>query len=282
MAEPSPIDVLHLGRDRVICCWRIGDVIVDPGPESSLGTLIDALGDEPPRAVLLTHIHLDHAGGTGALLRRWPETKVYVHERGARHMIDPSKLVASAGQLYGDEMDRLWGDVVPVPPEQVRPLSGGEEVLGFRVAYTPGHASHHVSFLHAESGHAFTGDTAGVLIPPTGLIVPPTPLPDIDVELWNDSLDAIAAWDPTAIGITHFGEIADVAQHLERMREALAKHAELARTVGAEEFERRLRERIGRAAPDEDTRASITQAARPDLQWPGLNRYWEKRRERRR
>ena len=124
------IDVLHLGTERVIGCWQVGDVLVDPGPESSLGSLVEALGGEAPRAVLLTHIHLDHAGGTGALLRRWPEIEVDVHERGAPHLVDPSKLLASAGRLYGDDMDRLWGEVLPVPEERITVLSGGEEVLG--------------------------------------------------------------------------------------------------------------------------------------------------------
>ena len=132
------IDVEHLGHRHVIGCWAVRDVIVDPGPESSLQTLVAALGDERPRAVLLTHIHLDHAGGTGALLERWPDLEVYVHERGAPHLADPSKLLSSAERLYGDAMERLWGRVAPVPEGRIHPLSGGEEVHGFRVEYTPG------------------------------------------------------------------------------------------------------------------------------------------------
>src|SRR4249919_1054375 len=171
------IDVRHLGRERVICCWRVGDVLVDPGPESSLGTLVEALGGEAPRALLLTHIHLDHAGAAGAIVQRWPEVVVYVHQRGARHLEDPSRLLASAQRLYGDDMQRLWGDVLPVPRERLRPLAGGEEIEGFRVAYTPGHASHHVSYLHEDSGWAFTGDIAGVRIGGNRPVVPPTPPP---------------------------------------------------------------------------------------------------------
>ena len=277
--DARPIDVLHLGRDRVICGWQVGDVLIDPGPESSVGTLFDVLGDEPPRAVLLTHIHLDHAGGTGALVRRWPEVEVYVHELGAPHMVDPSKLVASAGRLYGDDMERLWGEIVPIPAERVRALSGGEEVLGFRVAYTPGHASHHVSYLHEASGRAFTGDATGVRIPPSELVIAPTPPPDIDVEAWNVSLDAIEAWSPSAIGVTHFGDTGDPAVQIERVRAALADQAELARVTEAEEFERILRRRMDEAAPDPDTRASLEQVIVPEVQWPGLNRYWSKRAE---
>ena len=151
------IDVKHLGRKRVIGCWELDGVLIDPGPASSLGTLLEALA-EPPRAVLLTHIHLDHAGGAGTLVRRWPGLPIYVHELGAPHLADPSKLIASAARLYGEEMDRLWGEIVPVPQENLRPLAGGEEILGFRVAYTPGHASHHVSYLHGESGTAFVAE----------------------------------------------------------------------------------------------------------------------------
>ena len=109
------IDVEHLGRPRVIGCWQAGDVLVDPGPESSVRRVIDALDGEAPRALLLTHIHLDHAGAAGTLCRRWPDLEVYVHERGAPHLADPSRLLASAAQLYGDRMERLWGEVAPVP-----------------------------------------------------------------------------------------------------------------------------------------------------------------------
>ena len=156
------IDVEHLGRERVIGCWELDGVLIDPGPTSSLDNLIAELGGDPPRALLLTHIHLDHAGATGTMVRRWPELPVYVHEIGARHLADPTKLLASAARLYGDQMERLWGEVAPVPEANLNPLSGGEEVLGFEVAYTPGHASHHVSYLHRESGRAFVGDTAAV------------------------------------------------------------------------------------------------------------------------
>src|SRR3954465_1527924 len=139
-----PIDVKHLGHEHVICCWEVDGILVDPGPQSCEDTLLAALGGEQPKALLLTPIHFDHAGAAGALVRRWPELPVYVHERGARHLADPSKLLASAERLYGDQMERLWGEVAAVPESNLRPLSGGEEVLGFKVAHTPGHASHHV------------------------------------------------------------------------------------------------------------------------------------------
>ena len=119
------IDVRHLGIPLVICCHVIDDVIVDPGPESTMDTLLAELGDWQPAKILLTHIHLDHAGAAGALAQRWPDAEVWVHERGARHMLDPSRLMASAARIYGADMDRLWGDMHPVPEDRLRVLSGG-------------------------------------------------------------------------------------------------------------------------------------------------------------
>ena len=158
---PELIDVMHLGRPHVIGAWRVGDVIVDPGPSSSLGALEPMLAEHPPRALALTHIHLDHAGAAGTLAQRFPELEVWVHERGARHLADPSRLLDSATRLYGDQMQRLWGEVLSVPAERLRVLHGGERLGPFSVAYTPGHASHHVSYLHEPSGRAFTGDVVG-------------------------------------------------------------------------------------------------------------------------
>jgi glyoxylase-like metal-dependent hydrolase (beta-lactamase superfamily II) len=266
------IDVRHLGRERVIGCWEIDGVLIDPGPSSSMDNLVEALGGKAPRALLLTHIHLDHAGASGSLVRRWPELPVYVHERGARHLADPAKLLASAERLYGDQMERLWGEVAPVPASNLNPLSGGEEVLGFRVAYTPGHASHHVSYLHPPSGRAFVGDTAAVRIPPSDFVMPPTPPPDIDLELWEDSIDRILDWEPKSLGLTHFGEIDRPEEHLELVRERLREQAELARELSAEAFERRIREQVTERA-DPDSAKAMLQAVPPEQQWVGLDRY---------
>src|SRR3954452_19542142 len=199
-----PIDVMHQGRDRVICAWEIDGVIVDPGPETGLERLLEGLSGEEPRALLLTHIHLDHAGGAGALVRRFPDLRVYVHERGAPHMADPTRLLESAGRLYGDGMEQ-FGEVAPVPEANITALSGGEVVEGFRVEYTPGHASHHVCYLHQASGDAYVGDVAGVRIPPKDHTVAPTPPPDIDVEAWARSVDTVAAWQPERLCLTPFG-----------------------------------------------------------------------------
>ncbi|HKG35081.1 MAG TPA: MBL fold metallo-hydrolase [Solirubrobacterales bacterium] len=272
------IDVRHLGRERVIGCWEADGVLIDPGPSSSLGTLLAELGDEPPRALLLTHIHLDHAGAAGTLVRRWPHLHVHVHERGAPHLADPSRLLASAQRLYGDRMEELWGEVAPVPGENLRPLVGGEEVLGVRVAYTPGHASHHVSYLHEDSGRAFVGDVAAVRIPPSGFVLPPTPPPDIDLEAWERSLDLVGEWQPASIGLTHFGAVEEPPAHLELVRRRLREQARRAREGGPEEFERELRRQVA-AAGDKGTAAALLQAVPPEQQYLGLERYWRKRAE---
>lgn len=279
------IDVMHLGRPHVIGCWEVNGVLVDPGPESSLPTVIEALGDEQPRAVLLTHIHLDHAAATGAMVRRWPELEVYVHERGAPHLVDPSKLLASAERLYGDKLNYLWGEIVPVPEQNVRVLSGGETVHGMRVAYTPGHASHHVCYLHEDSGTAFVGDVAACRIPPSNVIVPPTPPPDIDIEVWEGSLDIVAGWSPQRLALTHFGSIdEDAPGHIERVRAKLREEAELARRMPKEEYDADNEARIRRALAAEgiegDTVDELLQAVPTAYQWGGLNRYWRKKAER--
>lgn len=279
------IDVKHLGREHVIGCWEVDGVLVDPGPESSLGTVLEALGDERPRAVLLTHIHLDHAAATGAMLERWPDLEVYVHERGAPHLVDPSKLLASAERLYWDKLEYLWGRIVPVPERNVRVLSGGETAFGMRVAYTPGHASHHVCYFHEDSGTAFVGDVAACRIPPSSLIVPPTPPPDIDIETWEESLDAVAAWQPQRLALTHFGAVEeDVPGHIEAVRAKLREEAELARQLEKEDYdadvERRIRAQLREEGIEGNTEDELFQAVPTDYQWGGLDRYWRKKAER--
>jgi glyoxylase-like metal-dependent hydrolase (beta-lactamase superfamily II) len=278
------IDTMHLGRPHVIGCWEVDGALVDPGPECSLPTLLEAIGDEQPRALLLTHIHLDHAAATGAMVRRWPGLEVYVHERGAPHLIDPSKLLASAERLYGDEMQRLWGEIVPVPEANVKPLVGGEAVLGMRVAYTPGHASHHVCYLHEDSGTAFVGDVAACRIPPSQLIMPPTPPPDVDVEAWEESLDLLTSWNPQRLALTHFGAVEDdVPGYLAAVRSRLREEADLAKRTPEDAYERdlqrRIRERMTGEGLGEETIEELLQAVPTAYQWRGLDRYWRKRAE---
>jgi glyoxylase-like metal-dependent hydrolase (beta-lactamase superfamily II) len=269
------IDLMHLGRDRVIAAHELDGLIVDPGPASCLDTLLAALDGEP-RGLLLTHIHLDHAGATGALVRRFPKLRVWVHQVGAPHLVDPTKLLESARRLYGDELQRLWGEVAPVPPESMVALDGGEEVEGFRVAYTPGHASHHVCYLHDASGDAFVGDVAGVRIPPERYTLMPTPPPDIDLEAWERSLDLVAGWRPRCLRLTHFGSADAVDDQLERARSQLRSMGELTRDADREGFLRAIDAQIDSEVTDE-AGVRLRQAAPPTQLWLGLERYWRKR-----
>ena len=273
------IDVEHLGVPRVVCCHGVDGFLVDPGPEVSHATLLAAWGEAPPRGILLTHIHFDHAGATGRLVQRWPQVEVWVHERGARHLADPERLVASARRLYGEDFDRLWGEVVAVPEANLRVLEGSEPgpvpgaaPAGFRVAYTPGHASHHVAYLHEATGTAFTGDVAGTRNG-DGPIIPPTPPPDIDLELWHASLDVLGDWAPERLALTHFGTFDDVPVHLAVLREALHLWGELARHTDSQTYAEAVARRF---ASDPEAR-SRAQSTPPETLWPGLHRYWTKR-----
>ena len=266
------IDVVHQGRERVICCWEVDGVLIDPGPGITEETLVAALDGLEPRALLLTHIHFDHAGATGALVRRWPDIPVYVHERGAPHMADPARLVASAGRLYGGDegLRALWGEMVPVPEANLRVLSGGETAEGFEVAYTPGHASHHVSYF--RDGWAFVGDTGGARIPPHAFTVAPTPPPDIDVAAWRESVEKIRAWSPEKLGITHFGEAGP--EQLDAVLEALEHQVQLEGSTDEAGFvaamDQRIREACGKDA------AAMIQATPLDQLHMGLARWRKK------
>jgi glyoxylase-like metal-dependent hydrolase (beta-lactamase superfamily II) len=271
-----------------------GAAIIDPGPASTLPALragLDRAGIPlaDVRDIVLTHIHLDHAGGTGTLVRENPALRVHVHEKGAPHMVDPSKLMASATRLWGHEMDRMWGDMRPVPAENLRVLRGGERVAAggrdLDVAYTPGHASHHVSYFSADTGIAFVGDTAGVRLQAGRFIMAATPPPDIDLEAWRESFATIGAWHPGTLFLTHFGPYAPVAGHLTEMAEHLELSSGLVKASLAregtdedrevwfrDEIRRELRRRMGEA----DAQAYEV-AGRFDLSWKGLARYWRKK-----
>jgi glyoxylase-like metal-dependent hydrolase (beta-lactamase superfamily II) len=267
--EPQLIDTMHLGDARVIGAWRVGDVLIDPGPSSCVATLLPSLDAEPPRVIALTHIHLDHAGAAGTLAARFPEAEVWVHERGAPHMVDPSKLLASAGRLYGADMERLWGEFVAVPAERIRVLRGGERLGAFRVAYTPGHASHHVAYLHEPTATAFVGDVGGVRIG-SGPVIAPTPPPDIDLPAWRASLDQIEEWAPSRLAVTHFGAHEGVPAQLEELREHLAEVEQWAADGDQASFVARMRDRV---AGD----PGYAHALPPDQSYHGLARYLAKR-----
>jgi glyoxylase-like metal-dependent hydrolase (beta-lactamase superfamily II) len=297
----SYIDLNFLGVPRVIATAVLhgpgGVALIDPGPSSTLPALRSALarsgiGLPDVRALLLTHIHLDHAGASGTLARELPQLRVYVHERGAPHLVNPEKLLASAARLYGDDMDRLWGEVLPVPQEALVVLQGEERISAggrdFEVAYTPGHASHHVSYFNADSGIAFVGDTAGIRLNPGGYILPPTPPPDIDLEAWRGSLDRIGRWRPETVFITHFGPHAPSAPHLAEFGEHLEWTSAIVQRLLAREgtdedreawYIDEIRRELRRRTSDADVRAYEV-AGRFDLSWRGLARYWRKKLER--
>jgi glyoxylase-like metal-dependent hydrolase (beta-lactamase superfamily II) len=297
-AGVSYFDLNFQGQSRVIACAALhgpgGVAIVDPGPSSTLPALhrhlsAAAISLADVTTILLTHIHLDHAGATGTLVRENPRLRVYVHEAGAAHMADPSKLIASATRLYGDAMEQLWGEIAPVPASVLTTLKGGEriEVAGrsLDVAYTPGHASHHVSYLSADSGVAFVGDTAGVRVVPNGFVLPPTPPPDIDLELWAQSLSVIERWQAETLLITHFGPASPTRTHLTAMRDHLGLVGRLSKESLALDGEDSLREgwfvdqvrRELRRSLSESDAASYEISGRFDLSWRGLARYWRKK-----
>jgi glyoxylase-like metal-dependent hydrolase (beta-lactamase superfamily II) len=292
------MDLQFLGVPQVIATAVLdgvnGVALVDPGPASALGTLkrgLDGLGVKAADVseILLTHIHLDHAGATGSLLRECPRATVFVHERGARHMVDPSRLIDSATRLYGDAMHRLWGEFLPVPADRVRALSGGERIeaagRSLDVAYTPGHASHHVAYLDARSRTAFVGDVAGIRIGGSDFIMPPTPPPDIDLDAWQESARKILAWHPETLFLTHFGPSGAPAHHLETLIERLGRHAALVGDVltrggSPEEQVEAFRKEVGselRHQVTESEAASYELAVPLDHCFAGLARYWRKR-----
>jgi glyoxylase-like metal-dependent hydrolase (beta-lactamase superfamily II) len=274
----SVVDCRHLGRDRVIGAWEVRPgVIADPGPASCVETLLAGVGEEP-RAVLVTHIHLDHAGACGVLVRRFPGLRIYVHEDAAPHLVDPERLLRSASRLYGDDMERLWGEVAPVPAANVTALTGGETIEGCAVHLAPGHARSHVVYLDGDSGDAFTGDAAGVRIPPSPLVLAPTPPPEIDVEAWLRTVAMLRALGPARLCMTHFGASDDAPAQLDALERYLRDAAEASSGGDRDEFAHWLG--AVTAGEDEAIAARLRQAMPPEQLWLGLERYWRKRRER--
>ena len=291
------IDLLFLGRRHAIATVVVrapGSVaLIDPGPSTCLESLDMGLQAQGLRLsdvteLLLTHIHLDHAGVAGTLVRRLPHVRVVVHEKGAPHIADPTKLLASATRLYGDRMDELWGEVAPVPERNLTVVRGGEQIEAggrvFEIAYTPGHASHHVSYFDRASTVAFVGDSGGVCID-GGYILPPTPPPDIDIEAWHASVARIEAWSPATIFMTHFGPVNNPRPHLTSLLKNLDTLAALVRARLSEsgddaEQSRRFADDLAREwrrYMTEEQLAAYRAAAPPALVWMGLARYWRRR-----
>jgi glyoxylase-like metal-dependent hydrolase (beta-lactamase superfamily II) len=293
------VDLNFLGVPEIIATAVLhgasGVALIDPGPSTTLDNLKASLQRRnisvaDVRQVLLTHIHLDHAGVTGTLVRENPAIEVFVHERGAPHLIDPAKLLASAGRLYGADMERLWGDFLPVPAHRVRALKGEERITAggreLQVAYTPGHASHHVTYFDPAIRMAFVGDTAGIRRQGQSYVMPPTPPPDIDLDAWRLSEDRILAFDPDTLFLTHFGPFHGARLHFQEMGQHLASWSAIVRRLIADatlDEKQKLEAFMKQALLDLERKVGTlqaeqyTRAGRLDYSWQGLSRYWRKK-----
>lgn len=273
-----------------------GPVLLDTGPGSTLATLERGLAEHGVavgdlHAILLSHIHFDHAGATGLLVERNPRLTVYVHERGTRHLSDPSKLIASATRIYGDDMDRLWGKLLPVPESAIRPLVGGETITfghrTFQVGSGPGHAVHHVTYFEAADRTAYIGDCGGIRIPQLPIALPVTPPPDFNLDDWLATLDRIEAWQPRRLFVTHYGFSDDPARHLVDLRRGLVDWSEKTRELLTEDLPEAVRaDRFhdhvtGSLAGRADPAAIAAYSEFSDFRasYHGIARYWRKRAE---
>jgi glyoxylase-like metal-dependent hydrolase (beta-lactamase superfamily II) len=278
VADLAPLDLGFQGRDRVIGAYVLdtedGPALFDCGPASSIPRLKDGLGERglalsDIRHLLLSHIHLDHAGAAGSLVREHPGLQVHVSEIGAPHLLDPSRLEASARRLYGDAFDTLWGELAPVPEANLHVV--GSSVLGLECFPAPGHARHHVCYFDRD-GTLFSGDAAGVRIPPHTAVLPPTPPPEFELEAWFVTLDEVEARDPERLALIHFGVAEDPKPHLAALRRRLADWVDVV-GAGAEEeaFAQHVRDEIGDSADDYEHAMPFWQS------YAGLKRYVEKR-----
>jgi glyoxylase-like metal-dependent hydrolase (beta-lactamase superfamily II) len=279
VAVPEPIDLLHLGRERTVASYLLetedGPALFDCGPSSTIGALeagLEARGLTLAdiRHLLLSHIHLDHAGAAGVLVREHPGLQVHVSEIGAPHLVAPERLERSARRLYGDAFDLLWGELAPVPAENVHVV--GERVLGLDCFPTPGHASHHVSYLDAD-GTLYAGDAAGVRVLPGRFVLPPTPPPEVDIERWQQTFDEIERRSPERLALIHFGVATDPLPHLAGLRLRLLDWAE-AVEGGAleEEFIAYARTELADSGEDVEAYSSAVSLSQSYL---GLKRWAE-------
>jgi glyoxylase-like metal-dependent hydrolase (beta-lactamase superfamily II) len=228
------IDTRMAGYEGITAAYLIrGDrpCLVETGTAPSAPVVRDALvslgvGPRDLASVVVTHIHLDHAGGAGDVASMFPSAEIVVHQRGARHLADPSRLMASARTVYGDALDTLFGSLAPVPGDRIRALDdtgsvdlgGGRQLASY---YSPGHARHHVGLLDSVSGDLYVGDAAGVYIPETGDVRPATPPPDFDLAVALDSIRVFADLGPSRLLFSHYGPVSEVAATLERSAEEI-------------------------------------------------------------
>ncbi|HSW29951.1 MAG TPA: MBL fold metallo-hydrolase [Longimicrobiales bacterium] len=227
------LDLEHLELPGAIASYIVLEpepTVVDPGPSTSLTALLGGLarlgvGPHDLRHVVLTHVHLDHAGATGHLLQVFPDAVVHIHADGAPHMVDPARLVASTRRTFGEAHDRLWGEVRPVPAPRIRPWHAGDAGPwpGLRVLPTPGHIAHHLAYLHEGEGTLFAGDSLGLVLGRRAPTQPTTPPPAVDLRAWGRTLEAILAVAPERVGPTHFGLHGSVPDRVDQMRRKLAE-----------------------------------------------------------
>jgi glyoxylase-like metal-dependent hydrolase (beta-lactamase superfamily II) len=292
----SLVDLEYRGQIEYLAALLLetgdGLAVVDPGPSVSLPALLAAVrevaGDERAlRHLLLTHIHLDHGGCAGVVLDQFPSALVYVHERGAPHLVDPSRLLASATRLYGDRMGELWGDVRPCPAERVRVVRNGENLtIGGRavaVTYTPGHAIHHAAYLDEATGLAYVGDAAGERFHSGTPIIPTTPPPDIDLEAWRLTSDRLRAWKPAGLVLSHFGVFRDALEHLDKHEAVLFEWADAVKDSLDEpgtddERATRFADTYLRRVQAASTETGATRVHFSQIRdcWFGLARYWRR------
>jgi glyoxylase-like metal-dependent hydrolase (beta-lactamase superfamily II) len=295
----SLLDLNFQDQPGVIAAYLIEDdgeyALVEVGPSSTLEALLRGVREMgiAPEAIsklIVTHIHLDHAGAAGTLVRRYPHLQVYVHEVGAPHLIDPSKLLSSAGRIYGDRMDQLWGEVAAVPATNVHALSDGDRVQVGRselvTLYTPGHASHHVAYLDEEHGEIFTGDVAAIRLQGFDYVRPATPPPDVDLELWSSSLDRLQSVRPASLHLTHFGSFSDVDRHIAVAREQLFAWATFIEDLQDRHYEpdamkialkERAESEVLQAREDPEALRQYELAAPSGMSVDGYLRYFRKR-----
>jgi glyoxylase-like metal-dependent hydrolase (beta-lactamase superfamily II) len=277
----DPLDLHHQGRQRVIGVYLLettdGPALFDCGPTSCVERLKAALSENglelrDIRHLLLSHIHLDHAGAAGVLVREHPALQVHVSGIGAPHLVDPSRLERSARRLYGDTFDTLWGELAPVSQENVHVV--GADVLGLECFPAPGHASHHVCYL-AGDGTLYAGDAAGVRIQPDRTVLPPTPPPDFDLGAWYTTIDAIEKRTPSRLALVHFGVADDPLPHLAELRQRLEDWVGRVHDgVTEEEFGESVRSDVKASGGD----LEAYEQAMPFWQsYAGLERYTEQR-----
>ncbi|MBI5310743.1 MAG: MBL fold metallo-hydrolase [Actinobacteria bacterium] len=269
------IDTRFKGIEHAIVCHRAGEVLIDPGPASSIGHVIETLGDIVPSHILLTHVHLDHAGGTGKLVEHYPQAQVYIHEVGLPHIVDPARLLASAERTFG-ELLAQFGETIGVPAANVNAIADGDIIEGFEAISSPGHSGHHMCFFHEQSKTMLTGDLAGQSVAPDHLTLLSTPPPEIDVELWIESIDRCAERYPSTLAMTHGGRITDVAGQFERAKRELRRGSEYAREHSQDEFVAQIERELETVAPEV---AEALYVALPPLDqlYLGYERYWNKR-----